>query len=90
MDLDPHLRLTDPAPDPAFIVSGLQDTDKKLTFYAPIIYTAPCIMFWRGGFRAHTEGAEEQVHKGNLFALLGPLSPPPPSLQNLLEIKKQL
>jgi hypothetical protein len=38
------------------------------------------------GFRTHTVGVGEQVHKGNLIALLGPL----PLLQNLLEIKRKL
>jgi hypothetical protein len=71
------------------------DLTHIITIYAPLIYTAPCIMFWmrayplRGqvggglalefksflgpvkwhrtqeeGFMAHTEGVEEQVHKG--------------------------
>jgi hypothetical protein len=39
-------------------------------YYTPMIYTAPCIMFWlrarahEGGFRAHTVGLWKEVHKG--------------------------
>ncbi len=56
----------------------------------------------KGGFRAHTGGVEEQVNKGTLITLLGPLrcikevnhpalaAPPLPPLQNLLEMKRKL
>jgi hypothetical protein len=38
-----------------FKFSGCLVEEKNLTIYAPVIYTAPCIMFWMGAYTLRGE-----------------------------------
>jgi hypothetical protein len=49
-----------------------KDAKLIITIYAPVIYTAPCIMFWMGAYTLPTWGSGRGLGPG-IPEFLGPL-----------------